>query len=75
MCGVFGCGKSEGADILAQHTLLQVCQPLSSVLEKDTTKIAWSGVWECCGEEMIDVRLKQGCGGCSVVEIVKVQIL
>ena len=36
--GVLNSGQSEGADFLAQHTLLQVCHPLASVLEKGTTK-------------------------------------
>ena len=39
--GVFCSGKSEGADFLAQHTLLQVCHHVASVLEKGTTTKAW----------------------------------
>ena len=39
-------GQSEGADFLAQHTLLQVCHPLASMLEKGTAIIAWQGVCE-----------------------------
>ena len=52
----FSCGQSEGADFLAQHTLLQVCHPLASLLEKSRTIIAWQGVWECSVAERIDVR-------------------
>ena len=37
MWGVFNIVKSEGADFLAQHSLLQVCHPLAAVLEKGTT--------------------------------------
>ena len=56
-----GCGgclavESDGADFLAQHTLLQVCRPVASVLVASTTIIAWLRVWECCGEEKLDVR-------------------
>ena len=44
--GVLNSGESEGADFLAQHTLLQVCHPESSMLAKGTTIKAWQGVWE-----------------------------
>ena len=39
--GVFSSGKSEGADFLAQRTMLQVCHHVASVLEKGTTIKAW----------------------------------
>ena len=31
---VLSSGNSKGADFLAQHTLLQVCHPVASVLAK-----------------------------------------
>ena len=41
VCGAFSSGKSEGADFVAQHTLLQVCYPVTAVLESCTTLIEW----------------------------------
>ena len=38
--GGFSGGKREGADFLAQHTLLLVCHHEASVLEKRATIIA-----------------------------------
>ena len=38
---VFCSGKSEGTDVLAQHTLLQVCHLMAAVPVKGTTIIAW----------------------------------
>ena len=35
--GVFGIGKSEGTDIPAQHTLLQICHHVAALLGKGTT--------------------------------------
>ena len=55
-CEVCSAVISDAADFSAHHTLLQVCRPVASVLEESTTKIACSGVWECCGEERMDVR-------------------
>ena len=63
ICAVIkGCGGcsvviSDGADFPAQHTLLQVCRPAASVLEKSTITIAWYVVWDCCGAERMDARL------------------
>ena len=39
--GVLNSGESEGADFLAQNTLLQVCHLVASVLERGPTTIAW----------------------------------
>ena len=38
---VFRSGKSEGADFLSQHTMLQVCHYVATLLVKGTTIIAW----------------------------------
>ena len=38
MRGVFSSGKSDGADFLDQHTLLQVCHHVAAELERGTTK-------------------------------------
>ena len=56
--------NSDGADFLAQHTLLQVCHLVASVLEKGTKRLAGLGKWECSGEECMDAwhRL-MGVGG------------
>ena len=51
---------NDGADFSAQHTLLQVCRPVASVLEANTTIKAWSEVCECCGEERLDLCSDQG---------------
>ena len=40
-CGGCYLVESDGADFLAQHTLLQVCRPVTTVLDKGTTIIAW----------------------------------
>ena len=53
---MFSSGKSEGTDFLAQHTLLQVCHHVAAVLANGSTISAWLGVWECSGEENMDVR-------------------
>ena len=44
VCVAFSSGKSEGADFVAQHTLLQVCLLVTAVLESCTTLTDWSGV-------------------------------
>ena len=58
--GAFSSGQREGACFLAQHTLLQVCHLVASVLEKGTIIIAWQGVWESSGQERTHVRQHQG---------------
>ena len=39
--GGFSCEKSEGAECIAQHTLLPVCHHVASVLAKGSAIIAW----------------------------------
>ena len=64
MWGVYSSGLGDGTYFLAEHTLLQVCDPVAVVRAKGKTMIAWSGVWECCGESKMDVRQKsRGVGG------------
>ena len=64
-----GCGgvlwwKSVGAYFIAEHTLLQGCQPVAAVLVKCAKILAWEGVWECSVEERMDVRQRsRGVGG------------
>ena len=41
--GVLNSGERKGADFVSQHTLLQVCHPVASMLEKGTTVIAHQG--------------------------------
>ena len=54
----------EFTDFLPKHTLLQVCHPVAAVLEESTIIIAWLAVWECSGEERMDVRQRsRGVGG------------
>ena len=56
--------KSVDTDFPTQHTLLQICHLVASVLERGTTIIAWSAVWKCSGEERMDVRQRsRGVGG------------
>ena len=57
---VFNSGKSERTYCLAQHTLLQEFHPVDAEVVKVTTIIAWSGAWECSGEERMDVMHNQG---------------
>ena len=54
--GWFSSGKCDDADFLTQHTLLQICYHMASVLKESETIIACYGVWECSGEERMDVR-------------------
>ena len=37
---VFCSGKSDGTDVLAQHTLLRVCHHMAAVPVKGTTQMA-----------------------------------
>ena len=40
--------------------LQQICYHMAALLEKGTAITAWSGLWECSGEERMDVRQNQG---------------
>ena len=60
---MFSCGKRERTYFLAQHTLLQICNPVDAVVVKVITIIAWSGKLECSGEGRMDVRQKSRCVG------------
>ena len=40
-CGGYSVVKSDGANFLAQHTVLQVCYHMAAVLEMGTTILAW----------------------------------
>ena len=53
---MFSSGICDDADFLTQHTLLQICYHMASVLKESETIIACYGMWECSGEERMDVR-------------------
>ena len=54
--GVFSSGKVKVQIFTPNILLLQVCHHVASVLKKGTTISAWLGVYECSGEESMDVR-------------------